>query len=236
LLTPEETSVIEKIGFSGSTALAVVLSWTLNDVENDFKKGNLSDQERVSIITSILDLRSRISLLHRFVAQPIPFSYVLLMQVSISAFVPLFAATVAISYPKKYPPEFFVSDSIIEYLTVLLFSAIIIGLKWLAYRLQDPFGTDAEDLPILSFVLSSLTGDIQVLSTDRPTPCSEDVERGLCEKRGAKYECAYIPSTMSQTPKAIDRGSETGTKLFAPKSERSGAGAVQIVEANERLV
>ena len=190
LLSPDEVYCIEQVGYAGGTAYSRVLGWAIHDICIERRKGNLTDQEHGKLLDEILTLRGKLGTMFKIASQPIPFSYVILMKVAIGFYIPLFAASLAISYPSNAKNTFFDIDSIFEYLTMMAFIVLTLGLKWLAHRLQDPFGTDPEDLPILSFVLAALDGEAQMLGYDRPSPCGEDEERAMCDRRGQNFNCS----------------------------------------------
>lgn len=98
-----------------------------------------------------------------YVNQPMPFSYVSLMNFSIYFYLVIF--TVSLGFGNEIDPDtvYAIRPSILEFAILLFFSILMLGLKYLADRLQDPFGNDIEDLTVTDFVGSCADKSYEML-------------------------------------------------------------------------
>lgn len=111
----------------------------------------------------VLGMRGKIGMIHDYVNQPMPFSYVSLMNFSIYFYLVIF--TVSLGFGNEIDPDtvYAIRPSILEFAILLFFSILMLGLKYLADRLQDPFGNDIEDLTVTDFVGSCADKSYEML-------------------------------------------------------------------------
>jgi predicted membrane chloride channel (bestrophin family) len=181
-------SRLEHIGFRGGSAYREVLSWAIESIAQEQKAKRLGEFEWSIILGNILGLRSKLGTIYDYIDQQIPFSYVTLMSSTIFAYLLIFSVSVAYSYELPGPKPFMTADSIIEYVYVLFFSVLLLGLRWLAFRLQDPFGNYDEDLSIIHYVRFTTTASCRLLTEKKMPLSTEEEERELCFERGVQYD------------------------------------------------
>jgi hypothetical protein len=103
---------------------------------------------------------------------------------------------VSVAYSYQVPDAnhhlYFVADSVIEYAYVLFFSVLLLGLRWLAFRLQDPFGNYDEDLSIIHYVRFTVTASCRLLSESPIYETSAAEEEDLCLERGVDFGVTHI--------------------------------------------
>eukprot|EP00274_Cyanoptyche_gloeocystis_P005189 CAMPEP_0196657320 /NCGR_PEP_ID=MMETSP1086-20130531/22575_1 /TAXON_ID=77921 /ORGANISM="Cyanoptyche gloeocystis , Strain SAG4.97" /LENGTH=422 /DNA_ID=CAMNT_0041990389 /DNA_START=181 /DNA_END=1449 /DNA_ORIENTATION=+ len=189
LLLPAEVDRIERIGFRGGSAFREVLSWAVDSVSDELRCGRLPDFQAFQAIASqILVLRAKLAALYDYADLQIPFSYVGLMNTSVFFYLHLFSFTVARSYDNDIDSwKRKLGDSVVEYCCVLFFSWMMLGLRWLAYRLEDPLGNDMEDLAILHYVKFMVLASAKVLGAAPVLKSTDLQERELCALRGMPF-------------------------------------------------
>ena len=105
-----------------------------------------------------------------FHAQPVPFFYVHLITVISGIYLPLFAYGVAVKVELSDSDDIFMKliCHIVGFassgIAVIAVALSIIGLQEVGKKLSDPFGDDAVDLSVMSFVVSTLEATRRVIS------------------------------------------------------------------------
>jgi Bestrophin, RFP-TM, chloride channel len=126
------------------------------------------------IISNVCTLRGKMGLLFDFADLPIPFSYIHFINVMVFVYLPMFAFGVALNLPPYTDGH--PLDSVYGLIVVLFYSALVIGLRDLSQRLQDPWGRDFEDLSVLHFVQFSIEQSRRILMAVHAGQVSKDEE------------------------------------------------------------
>jgi len=119
--------------------------------------------------TEVLEMRSKIGMIHDFVKQPMPFSYVGLMNFSIYFYLIILTVSLGFGFDNDPYTIYSIRPSVLEFATLLFFSILMLGLKFLADRLQDPFGDDIEDFNVPHFVSSCASDSYDMLLINYPS-------------------------------------------------------------------
>jgi len=112
-----------------------ILSWMFNRVNHLYTGGALTGDQLINVDKELKDLTDIMGACERIRNTPIPYSYTMY----IKKFIFIYIVTL---------PFGFVTTS--EYMTipiVLLISFILLSVELIAEEIEDPFGTDVNDLP-----------------------------------------------------------------------------------------
>jgi predicted membrane chloride channel (bestrophin family) len=201
LLTKQEYERVLEIGpnadQAGSAASDEVCSWLLRDIQVERAEDRLGDTEADQLRGLVLKLRDQLGTLADFAAQPIPFFYVHLITIISGIYLPLFAYGVAIDVDipqgREEPPAPFqiLSSAITAGASVAAVCLSIIGLQEVGNKLGDPFGNDLVDLPVMSFLTSTLASTRRIVARPEPQPLFPNAEAAMAD---IAYE-AMIPGT-----------------------------------------
>jgi len=185
LLSPYEVKRIKKIGMKGPAASREVLVWAMQSIKQEYLDGNLSPREMKRLSLCVLSLRGSLARLFHFADFPIPFSYRHLIHLLVHFFLTLFAYSMAYSYNESQHSRTILNDSLIESAYVLFITATALSIVQLGTRIQDPFGHDSEDLPVVHFVTSLAHASFKVLCGPEIHKLSENLysEMNLLQKR-----------------------------------------------------
>jgi len=187
LLTPVEVTRVKETGLVGESAHLEVIAWAMLSVKTE----KLSDVQLQNISIALLTLRESLASLHHFINLPVPFSYVHCINFQVFLFLPLYSYTLAYSYNRSnsegqpHPGHIVLSDSIIEFLYLFWYTVVILSLRTLAQRLQDPFGHCLEDFPIIRFITKTIAASSKIM-------CAPPFHRS-CEKEEAGMFSAREP-------------------------------------------
>jgi len=112
-----------------------ILSWIFNRVNQLYTSGTITGDQLINLDKELKDLTDIMGACERIRNTPIPYSYTMY----IKKFIFIYIVTL---------PFGFVTTS--EYMTipiVLLISFILLSVELIAEEIEDPFGTDVNDLP-----------------------------------------------------------------------------------------
>jgi hypothetical protein len=136
---------------TGGAAYLELLTWCLQEIEISHKAENAGDHPLATQLRScVTALRDRLATLYNFDDQPVPFFYVHFTCLVSVYYLPLFAVDTALSAGVGADANW-VSE-IVAALIVLLQLIFVIGLRVLAIKLANPYGSDNEDLSVIFYV------------------------------------------------------------------------------------
>jgi len=185
LLTPVEVKRLKQVGLVGGNAHREVIAWAMLSIS----KERLSDLELATLSTELLKLRESLANLYHFADLSVPFSYVHCINFQVFLFLPLYAYSLAYSYNRDnsagqpYPGYIVLGDSMIEFLFLFWYTAVILSLRTLAQKLQDPFGHNLEDFPVIRFITKTIAASSKLLCALPLHQSSENEEAGMFSER-----------------------------------------------------
>jgi predicted membrane chloride channel (bestrophin family) len=156
LLTDREVDRMRQINMdTGGAAYLELLTWCLQEIEISHQAENAGDHPLATQLRStVTALRDRLATLYNFDDQPVPFFYVHFTCLVSVYYLPLFAVDTALSAGVGADANW-VSE-IVAALIVLLQLIFVIGLRVLAIKLANPYGSDNEDLSVIFYVRTLL--------------------------------------------------------------------------------
>ena len=174
LLTDAELQIIEKIGYRGGSAYRQVLVWAAHLLLEELKSGSIDQMTWQVLNAEVLGMRGKMGMIHDFVNQPLTFSYVSLMNFSIYFYLIILTVSLGFGNDVNTDTVYVIRPSVLEFAILIFFSILMLGLKFLADRLQDPFKNDIEDLAVTHFVCSCAQESHEMLLGYFPTDLSPD--------------------------------------------------------------
>jgi len=172
LLNEKEMKKLKDYSFKGGAPFRVLLSWCVEIIRQEFVNKSISEEQMSTFLQLICALRGSFSRLYHFKQQPVPFSYVMLVNMMVSWFLPFYG--VSIGYTSSGTlndlnknSELQLGESLIEFLYIITYAMVVTGLKRLGQRLQDPLGNDLEDFDINSIVTSAIHQTEEILRAPR---------------------------------------------------------------------
>lgn len=192
LMTKQEYERILEIGpnneQAGSAASDEVCSWLMRDVQTEGEAERLGAFEADHLRKLILSLRDDLGTLYDYAQQPIPFFYVHLITIISGLYLPLFAFGVAVDVDippgrNGEPPAFFqiLTSALTAGASVAAVCLSIIGLQEVGNKLGDPFGNDLVDLPVMSFLTSTIGSTRRIVARPEPPPLYPVVESKMAD-------------------------------------------------------
>jgi len=172
LLNEQEMKKLKDYNFQGGAPFRVLLSWCVEAVRQEFANKRISEAQMKTFLQLIFELRGSFSRLYHFKQQPVPFSYVLLVNMMVSWFLPFYGVSIGytssgtLTYLNKNS-KILLGESIAEFLYIVTYAMVVTGLKRLGQRLQDPLGNDLEDFDINSIVTEGIYQTEEILRAPR---------------------------------------------------------------------
>lgn len=194
LLTDSEIIIIEKIGYRGGNAYRQVLVWAAHVLLEERKGGRIDKMMWQALNTEVLGMRGKMGMIHDYVNQPLSFSYVSLMNFSIYFYLIILTVSLGFGNDVDTDTVYVIRPSVLEFSILLFFSILMLGLKFLADRLQDPFKNDIEDLAVTHFVNSCAEESLEILIEFHPTDINspsfpEMLKRRTTSVTGSSNDC-----------------------------------------------
>jgi len=179
LLSETEIQKMKLYAFKGSTPYRVLLSWVMESIREEFIQGGISNAEMLKCLKLVFQLRGSLTRVYHFKQQPIPFTYIALVEVIVDWFLPFYAVSIGYTSAGNLHEGFF--SFFLEFLYVVAYSLITTGLRRLGKRLQDPLGMDLEDFDVLDILSSAIDQTNKILRAPRLNLISEVEELDLYE-------------------------------------------------------
>jgi putative membrane protein len=130
-----------------------LLTELVQAIHDDVAAGNLARETLISLTPLVAGLDDVMGACERIRKTPIPFSY--------STYIKWFVVAFALLIPFALAPEFGYGTVVAA--MFLFFSTM--GIELLAGELEEPFGTDSNDLP-LEDIAATITRDVRVILGD----------------------------------------------------------------------
>merc|ERR1719161_947051 len=110
-----------------------------------------------ALVGQTLRFRGCLGTLWDFADFPVPFFWVHFVHLLTVIYLPLFAYMTATKYT---PPAggAYGERTVLGFVLVVMNATFVLGLTYIGRSFADPFGTELEDLSVLSFVSSTLRG------------------------------------------------------------------------------
>jgi len=206
LLTNEEKDRLKEVNLTGGNCCREVLTWAMECISKEYVESSISNCQMKLFTREILGLRGFCARLFHYAELPVPFSYVQCINMMVFLFLPLFSYSVAYSYAERPVAgnhtttsvimyyKLKVSDSIVEFMYVMFFTATCLSLRTLGQKLQDPFGHNLEDLPVLGIVTATIAASGRVLCCSEPQCATIEQEANLFAKRDTLGKCFAFDS------------------------------------------
>jgi len=94
LLSETEIQKMKLYAFKGSTPYRVLLSWVMESIREEFIQGGISNAEMLKCLKLVFQLRGSLTRVYHFKQQPIPFTYIALVEVIVDWFLPFYAVSI----------------------------------------------------------------------------------------------------------------------------------------------
>ena len=210
LLTTSELKRMETICMDkGASCHCELISWSIAEVNKAIDNGRLEARNFGRYIGVIIEMKGFIATLYNMHDQPIQFFYIHFVSLLSILYLPLFTLEVALStgYTKHLKlHEIFLYEFVA--ITTVFFQAIfVIGLRTMAGRLAEPYGSDYEDLSVLTYVIDTWVMSRKMLDAELPHETDLYVEEQMCE------EATQLPNDQE------DNDNESSAKSNTEKTE-----------------
>jgi len=186
LLTTSELKRMESICMDtgASSCYCELISWSLALVEKACVNGHFESRNQFYFTPNILKLRGSIGTIYNMNNQPIKFFYVHFVSLLSVLYLPLFTLEVALSTgtTKHYELHEIFLYEFVAIITVFFQAIFVIGLRTMADRLADPYGSDYEDLSVLTYVIKTWATSRKLLDAQLPHETDLYVEEQMCEE------------------------------------------------------
>lgn len=185
----------------GPDAMQEVAEWCMKDVDLAYRTGIIEVKDFAALRDKVLALRGSMNTLYEYNDQPILFFYVHFTCLLSALYLPLFAISNA--YKAGAGSERHWSADLLAGLIVLVQCVFVIGLRMLARKMVDPFGSDLEDLSVLRYVKTAWQRSNRLLATRFPGKVDVEVEEQMVRSRKEtigqpwKSSMAFAASTSS---------------------------------------
>jgi len=236
LLTAQEVERIKEVGFQGSSAFQEILVWVLQVIHTESQNVR-SEREVLAIVDEVLQLRGTLAQLLHFDEFPMPFSYRHFISFTLLLFLP--AYSYSMGYSSKLP-KIGAIESVIEFIYVLYFSVACLVTRILARKIHDPFGHDAEDIPVMRFVTSTIAGSYKILCAHSIAKAdlnfseslTEDIFREVCvlkQRRSTQKLKTNVSRSHSLPSRNVhkQKGNKILSNMIVKKSQPKKAGVYE---------
>jgi len=222
LLTKEETERLKEVNLVGGNTCREVIAWALESVKQEYDDNNITDVQMELFANQLLGLRGFLARLFHYAELPVPFSYVHCINMMVFLFLPLYSYSMAYSYParpagpktKSTVITYYLlklDDSIIEFLYVMFFTATCLSLRTLGQKLQDPFGHNLEDLPVLGMITATILGSGKILCAPNVQLTTLEEEATMFAQRESfgkqfHFDCGVVGGDAKPSPEVKPAG------------------------------
>lgn len=181
---------------SGGSAYRELVVWAMAEVTSA-QKARLMDHRTVHCYRELIfRLRGTFGALYDYADQPIGFFYVHFVCFLSALYLPLFTIQVALEAGTKLEDLYWVKD-VLSGLLVLLQAVYVLGLRYIADSLSDPYGDDLEDLSILEYINGTWLYSRRMLEAELPSEPTIEEEDFLVDQAeqsiGEPWETADDP-------------------------------------------
>lgn len=199
-LTNEELVRIYEIDMdSGGAVHLELVTWVLMDIQKALTDGLIDNIQTNQLREIVIELRRSFSDLTNFADQPISFFYVHFIVLLSSLYLPLFAVSAAYNAGSD---KVYWSADLIGGLIVWLQAIFVIGLRIIGLVMQDPFGSDVEDLSVIHYVNFTWKSSNRILEAKNPEPLDSRVEDKITLTR-APLGAAWDPISKTEAAENI---------------------------------
>lgn len=215
---------------AGGAVNLELITWVLADVKKAQTDGHIDSLQSNQMREYVIEFRRAYADLANIADQPISFFYVHFIILLSSLYLPLFAVSAAYNVGGK---DVDWSVNLIGGLTVWLQTIFVIGLRTLGLVLQDPFGSDVEDLSVIHYVNFTWKVSNRILAGNNPNPLDIGVEEEVIVSR-APLGAAWDP--VSKTVAAEKAMSKSNLDPHNYEDEDDEEGGLTSVEGVEIMI
>mmetsp|Transcript_12621 Transcript_12621/g.14433 ORF Transcript_12621/g.14433 Transcript_12621/m.14433 type:complete len:386 (-) Transcript_12621:173-1330(-) len=167
LLNKEELAELEVYDMDkGSATFKTLCTWCQREVVSARKAGHIDSYEAVQLQNRMLNFRAAMDGMYDFCEQPTQFFYIHFLILISTIYLPLFAVSVACG--SGWGDELNWKIDVINGTVVVLQAIFVVGLRLLAQKMIDPYGTDLEDLSVISYIYVGLDNSNIIMSVKSP--------------------------------------------------------------------
>jgi len=167
LLNKEELAELEVYNMdAGSATFKTLCTWCQREVVSARKAGHIDSYEAVELQNRMLNFRAAMDGIYDFCEQPTQFFYIHFLILISMIYLPLFA--VSLAYGSGWGDELNWKIDAINGTVVVLQAIFVVGLRLLAQKMIDPYGTDLEDLSVISYIYVGLDNSNIIMSVKSP--------------------------------------------------------------------
>jgi predicted membrane chloride channel (bestrophin family) len=215
---------------AGGAVNLELITWVLADVKKAQTDGHIDSLQSNQMREYVIEFRRAYADLANIADQLISFFYVHFIILLSSLYLPLFAVSAAYNVGGK---DVDWSVNLIGGLTVWLQTIFVIGLRTLGLVLQDPFGSDVEDLSVIHYVNFTWKVSNRILAGNNPNPLDIGVEEEVIVSR-APLGAAWDP--VSKTVAAEKAMSKSNLDPHNYEDEDDEEGGLTSVEGVEIMI
>jgi len=190
LLTTSEVNRMENICMDkGGSCYRELISWAIAEVTKAQQNGLVDDLTAHQYRELIMRLRGCIGTLYDYHDQPINFFYVHFVCLLSFLYLPLFTVETALStgYTKNLEIYEIFLYEFISITTVFLQAIFVIGLRIMADRLSQPYGSDYEDLSVLHYVDFTWVMSRRMMEAEMPRETNLYEEEQMCAEASQSW-------------------------------------------------
>lgn len=188
LLTDEEYKRVVELNMdAGGSAYREIVAWCQRDAAAALRQGVIDSRLASQLRDKLLDFQAAFGGLYNYADQPISFFYIHFISLLSALYLPLFAVSSAFGAGVG---EVYWTADVVNGLIVVLQSIFVIGLRQLGQNMSDPFGSDLEDLSVMTYIEFVWRMSSRIMAAKDP-PISATAEEDVVRERtsiGAAWE------------------------------------------------
>ena len=170
----------------GTAAYHECTVWAMRVLAELHTSGVVTDHTAQEMHKQVLKMRRAISSLYAFQFQVIPFIYTHMISLTCGLYLQCYAATRALLFT---PDSDYAFGLVFPLLTVMMITLGTIGLVEVGATMSNPFGVDAEDFAVFTFVLTTAQQSRKIVETPTRTAL---VEHFGATAAGAQRKAAAV--------------------------------------------
>jgi len=159
---------------NGSKNFKELCTWCEKEVTRAQRAGSIDDFQATLMHSKILDLRASMDGIYDYCDQPTHFFYIHFLCVLTILYLPQFA--INNGYKAGWANESDVFIEILNGFMTLLQAIFVVGLRSLGQTLIYPFGTDVEDLSVITYVETTIENSFIITTSEQGGNLDDDLE------------------------------------------------------------
>ena len=166
----------------GTAAYHECTVWAMRVLAELHTCGAVTDHTAQEMRKQVLKMRRAISSLYAFQFQVIPFIYTHMISLTVGLYLQCYAATRALLFT---PDSDYAFGIVFPLLIVMMITLATIGLVEVGATMSNPFGVDAEDFAVFTFLLTTVQQSRKIVETPTRTELVEHFAATAAAQRKA---------------------------------------------------